>query len=223
MNDNVRIWDDIYRTGNFLSHPTEAFIRLVLEHERHEGFDGIVLDHGCGSGVNSEFLIRRGHNVICSEVSENALEIVSNRFNANNLPTPNMSRFEPNKSLSSQLSDYDHLVAWCSLLYNTSENVQRNIAVLIENMTPGGCFICAIPTLNDLTGRFSEILPDGGGSRRIVKNFSGQQGLIITLPENEEQFVSWCKGIEIRDVGQYSITLGGLYTEVMTVYGVKPM
>ena len=221
MNNNVKIWNDVYQAGNFLSHPTEVFIRMVLEQERHEGFPGIVLDHGCGSGVNAEFLIRRGHKVHCTEISEAALETVSRRFRYKDLPAPETSLIVPDQSLASQISNFDHVVAWCSLLYNTPEVVQRNIAELIENMSPGACFICAFPTPNDLLAHSTETLPDG--SRRLVQGHSGQMGIIVTLPETEDQFVGWCKGIEIRDIGKYSITLGGLHSEHMAIYGTKPV
>ena len=203
-----------------MTYPTEAFVRLVLQHELREGFQGIVLDHGCGSGVNTEFLVRRGHKVHCTEISERALNVVRKRFGYKNLPLPAMSHIDPNKSLTSQMPSYDHVVAWCSLLYNTPKIVKQNIIDLIAKLPPFGCFMCAFPTPDDLLASSTELLSDG--SRRIIEEISGQEGMVITLPETENEFVSWFYNLDIRDVGKYTITLGGQQSEHFVIYGVKP-
>ncbi|MBF0369118.1 MAG: class I SAM-dependent methyltransferase [Magnetococcales bacterium] len=221
--NNVGIWDEIYQNGNFMAHPTEAFIRLALSFERRaatSGGVGIILDHGCGSGVNSEFLLRRGHRIHCTDVSRQALTTLSQRLKYRDLPIPPMNPIDPRRALRGQLPIYDQVVAWCSLLYNPPQRVQQDIQELIQGLPSGGAFIAAMPTPNDILMTITEPLADNHG-RRVIQETSGQKGMIVTVPESLEQFISWCDGLEIIDQGQYSVTLGGKHSEHMVVYGEK--
>ena len=103
------VWDRFYQTGHALWYPYEALVRLVRYHMGQEGFDGLVLDHGCGSGNHLEFLTRLGIRTHGTEVSPAALDTVRSRFRGAMLPMPDLSLFNPDLPIADQLPDYDHV------------------------------------------------------------------------------------------------------------------
>ncbi len=216
---NTQMWDKIYRSGSMLWYPAEALVRLVRRHEKSDGFAGTILDHGCGTGNVAEFLTRSGHAVHCTDVSSEALAIVSQRFAKAGLPNPGITLIEPRLDLGQQLPQFNHVIAWQSLCYGTRPNTIASIASLVEVLPAGGCFIMCFPTANDLLYRRSEPLADG--SRCFSESVSDQMGAVLTIPESEEELRSWCSGITIRDVVEYGMRFAGEQNQFHVIYGVK--
>jgi SAM-dependent methyltransferase len=199
-------------------YPSEALVRIVRHHERAEGFSGVILDHGCGSGPGAEFLVRSGHNVVCSDVSEHALGAVRSRFIEARLPLPPLVIFDPLRPLGKQLPRFDHVIAWMSLYYNTMNDFRRHVRELIGCLPQKGVFIASFPTMNDVVVRESDLLADG--TRRLVRNLSGQGGALLAIPSTTE-LTALCGEIEIRDIATYGMTFGGKTNEYFVLYGVK--
>jgi cyclopropane fatty-acyl-phospholipid synthase-like methyltransferase len=216
---NTEIWDRIYAGGQSMWYPSEALVRIVRRHEKLEGFRGTILDHGCGSGPVAEFLARSGHKVICSEVSADALEATAARFVGTKLETPQLIRFDSALPLRPQLPLFDHVVAWGSLHYNSKTATRRQIAELIECLPYNGVFVMAVPTINDLSARASEMLADG--TRRLLINQSGQHGALLAIPDSQDDLLNWCTGITVRDMVTFGMTFDGEKNEYVAVYGVK--
>ena len=216
---NIQIWDNIYKSGSTLWYPAEALVRLVRRHESQEGFSGMILDHGCGTGNVSEFLSRSGHNVHCTEVSAEALTVVRQRYAKAGLPAPEVTLINPELDLPPQLPRYNHVIAWQSLCYGPRPSTISNLAQLVAGLPSGGCIIVCFPTPKDLLYRYSQPLNDG--SRQFVQVNSGQLGAVLTIPESEEELRSWCKGIEVRDVVEYGMRFSGEQNQFYALYGVK--
>jgi SAM-dependent methyltransferase len=216
---NAEMWDRIYAGGHRIWYPSEALVRIVRRHERLDGFSGTILDHGCGSGAGAEFLIRSGHRVVCSDISAAALSAVAQRFVEVRLSPPDLVAFDPERPLKPQLPHFDHVIAWLSLYYNTKQGLIRQTAELIECLPRNGVFVMSVATMDDVVARSSEPLPDG--TRKLSGDISGQDGALLAIPQDREELLSWCEGIEVRDVVSYGITFGGQRNDYWAVYGVK--
>lgn len=213
------VWDRFYATGHRLWYPYEVVVRLVRHHLARGTLDGVMLDHGCGSGNHLEFLTRVGVRTIGTEVSANALETVRARFEGAMLPTPPLSLFDPLAPLAGQLPRYDHVIAWGSTHYNHRAKVLDDIASLIDGLPRGGVMLFQCPSVNDVAARQSERLPDG--SFRIVGAISSQTGAVCTFPESHDELRGWLAGLELRDVGTVNTLLLGTPVEYYFAYGVK--
>lgn len=219
--NNTRIWDTVYTEGGSnLWYPSEPLVGLVRNHERREGLDGIVLDHGCGSGNTAEFLVRSGHRVACGDVSPAALELVRGRFTGAKLrPAPAFYTIDSERPLAGQLPAYDHVVAWSSLQYNPLAKARADFADLIAGLPSGGAFFAAVASPDDDLATRSQALPDG--SRRLIENVSGQGGVTVAIPRDFDEFESWCAGIEVRERARFGIALTSHRHDCYGIYGVK--
>jgi SAM-dependent methyltransferase len=213
------VWDRFYQSGHRLWYPYEVLVRLVRHHLAREGFAGLMLDHGCGSGNHLEFLTRVGIRAHGTEVSPSALETVRSRFEGAMLPVPTLSLVDPTAPLSGQLPGYDHVLAWGSVHYNHRAKVIDDLKTLIGGLPRGGVFLYQVPSINDVAARQSERLPDG--SSRIVGAISSQTGAIATYPESHDELRSWLPGLDLRDVGTVNVQLLGTPVEYYFAYGLK--
>lgn len=219
IHPSASVWGAVYSAGQFMTYPYEVAVRLVKRHLRTDGFQGTVLDHGCGSGNHLELFVRNGVRVHGTEIAEQARGLIAARFMGANLAQPPITIIDLQKSLGPQLPAYDHVFTWGAIHYNTKEGTRRDIATLIEKCPAGGCFILCVPSRNDVVARESEELPDG--SRRIISDVSGQTGALVTVPDSDEELSSWCAGIAIRDLGRFGWTIAGRQSEFLYVYGTK--
>ncbi len=211
------IWEGIYAQGRMLWYPYEIVVRITHRLAKGGGLPGVILDHGCGSGNHLEFFARLGLEAVGSEVSESARKLIEMRFAGAKLPSPVVAVFDPDKPLDNQLPEYSNVLVWGSAHYGPREKVLADYRYLIEHTPSDGAFIAAVPTLNDIAARKSVMLDDG--TRRISEAVSGQEGALITVPESREEFVGWCDGIEVEDVGTFGWMFGGEQTEFLFLYG----
>lgn len=209
-------WERLYKTERaYLSYPYDVAVRLVRKHI--SGTAGVVLDHGCGAGNHLEFMTRMGLRTIGSEISWSALGRVRGRFRGAMLACPPLHLFDPARPLA--LPPYDHVFAWLSICYNPRDKVIADIATLIAGLPKGGAFILAVPSRDDVSYRDS--VQRGDGAREIVTDISGQRGMVLTIPAGADELAGWCAGIDIREIGEFGWTIGGVRSAFLTVYGVK--
>lgn len=213
------IWDKFYAGGHRLWYPYEVVVRLIRFHLAHGKLDGVMLDHGCGSGNHLEFLTRVGVRAHGTEVCPHALATVRSRFEGAMLPLPPLQLINPVEPLAGQLPAYDHVIAWGSTHYNHRAKVLADIASLIDGLPTGGVMIFQCPSVNDVAAQQSERLADG--SFRIVGSISSQTGAICTFPESHDELRSWLNGLELRDVGSVATLLLGTPVEYYFAYGIK--
>lgn len=216
--DSAKVWDRLYRGGHALWYPYEVAVRLVRHHLGREGFPGVILDHGCGSGNHLEFFARLGLKAHGTDVAEGALDVVRARFAGAKLPVPQLTLVDPMQPLAGQLPAYDHMFAWGSLHYDAKPRVLAALRDLIAGLPKGGAFLLSVPSANDIVYPRSEAMADG--SRRITQEVSGQVGAIVSIPESSDELREWCKGIDVRDLGTFGWTLQGQRVEYYFLYGV---
>ncbi len=217
VNRTQEIWDCLYASGNFMWYPSEILVKLVRQHEKRDGFAGVILDHGAGSGNVAEFLVRSGHTVHCTDISEQSLRLIERRFRDRGLPVPAMSQIDPKAPLREQLPRYDHVVAWHSLCYNTPAKQRKDINALIGGLPKGGVFIACMKTRDDHWTTLSE--PQADGSRKMI--MESQTGAVINLPKDLDELISWCSDLNIRDRLSYRLTGKDYRNDDAIVYGVK--
>lgn len=216
---NEVIWDAVYAGGQILAYPYEVAVRLAKRQLASGGFRGVVLDHGCGSGNHLEMFVRLGVAVHGTEVAPASRHVIAARFMGANLPQPPITIIDLNRPLTPQLPAYDHLFAWGSVHYNTKEATKRDLASLIDKTPVGGVVIVCIPSQRDVVFTQSVGLPDG--SRQMNANVSGQKGAILTVPDSLDEMLGWCKGVDVKDAGEFGWRLSGRQSEFHFVYGVK--
>jgi hypothetical protein len=217
--ENTRIWDQLYAAGHRLWYPYDIVVRIARYHLRQDGFPGVLLDHGCGSGNHLEFLTRVGVKCHGTDVSPSALESVRTRFEGAKLPQPGLSLIKIDEPLGPQLPKYDHVLAWGSVHYNRKTKVLEDLATLIDGLPKGGTFIYQASSINDVAAKQSELLEDG--SYRIVGEISGQTGAICSYPKDHNELRSWLPNLDIRDVVTVGYTFMSTPVEYFFAYGVK--
>ncbi len=216
---NVKIWDDIYAGGRSLWYPYEVAVRIIHQLRGRQQLGGTILDHGCGSGNHLEFMVRLGLTPIGSEVSAASLALIKARFAGAKLMAPAVTLFDPAQPLNGQLPPFDHVFAWGSMHYNARGKFLEDLRTLIELLPAGGRMILAVPSRNDVVA--AQSTREADGSYRLTAEVSGQQGAVVTIPEDEDEFRSWCRGIAIDDCGQFGWTLQGVRSEFLFLHGSK--
>ena len=201
---NREIWNAIYGKGSVLLYPSEIFVRLFFRHGREAIRPGMtMLDHGAGSGNNTEFLIRRGLRVVATDISQAALESIRQRFRYANLPFPETRLIDPARPLSEQLPECDAAVSWDCLCYNTAERARQDIADIIGRIRPGGLFFLSmVKREHDFISDAEEIAPGTYRYRGSARD--DQEGAIFCAPESIEELESWCVGTETVAAGEFS-------------------
>lgn len=201
---NRDLWEAIYRRGSILRYPSEMLVRVFFRHCRQElPENATILEHGAGTGNNTEFLIRQGYRVIATDISEAALQTMEMRFTFANLPQPEKLLIDPARALSGQLPPSDAVVVWDCISYNTAERARKDIADLIASLRPGGLFIINAATpAHDFITQAAKIAPNT--YRYEGETRPGQKGAIFNAPDSLPQFREWCAGLEILHTGGYA-------------------
>lgn len=216
---NAQLWDRLYDGGAYLWYPYEVAVRVMKRHAATDGFNGTILDHGCGSGNHLEFFARSGWSAHGTEISATSINLIRNRFRGAMLPQPKLSLVDPAKPLELQLPAYDHAFVWGSIHYNDHKGTIADIQTVVDGLPGGGCFVLCVPSINDVVASQSEVLTDG--SRRITSDVSGQCGAVVTVPRDREELLSWCRDIDVRDAGRFGWEIGGVTSEFHFVYGIR--
>jgi len=218
-NPNVKIWDDIYAGGRNLWYPYEVAVRIIHQLRARDLLRGVILDHGCGSGNHLEFMVRVGLTPVGSEVSAASLGLVKARFAGAKLMAPPVTLFDPSRPLDGQLPKFDHVFAWGSMHYNSRGKFLADLNTIITMLPAGGRLILAVPGTHDVVA--TQSTRDADGSYRLTGEVSGQAGAVVTIPDDEQEFRSWCPDIAIDDCGRFGWTVQGVQSEFLFLHGSK--
>ena len=215
---NTKIWDALYEAGNYLTFPSEVFVQLYFRLLGKSKARGSFLDHGCGSGNNSEFLAKLGWTVTGSDVSAKALEVQRKRVSVFG-EGMQQTLLHSDKSLSGQLQSYSQIVVWDSLCYNRYAKAKDDAAQLAKALLPGGYLFINMPTAKHEFATQSLRLPDGSyQNNRLGKQ---QEGAIMTIPDGLEDLASWFVGLSVVERGHFLFDFSG-YREFMVLVLQKP-
>ncbi len=104
-----QLWENVYQNDQaklpWLKNqlPIEVLDKLC----KYLKSNNKVLDYGCGDGLLAEYLVDKGLNVICSEISQNALNRVHER-----LPTVKTIRAGTPNEIMPIENDFDGMIVW---------------------------------------------------------------------------------------------------------------
>lgn len=216
---NQEIWNEIYSSGRMLWYPYEVAVRIIHGIKAGGSLDGIILDHGCGSGNHLEFMTRLGLDVAGTEISPSSIALIKARFAGAKLPAPPLTLFDPTRPLAPQLPEYNHAFAWGSVHYNRKEKFLADLHDLIRGLPQGGRFVLAVPSLNDVIAKHS--VREADGTYRVVEDVSGQKGAVLTIPLDRNELVGWCEGIAVEDCGHFGWVLHGVHSEFLFIHGER--
>lgn len=85
------VWDREYRNPKLVTKndgpqsDTLRFLKFLKKNQKYRVEDKAILDLGCGTGRNANYLAEKGNNVIGIEISKTALSIAQRRAKENNL------------------------------------------------------------------------------------------------------------------------------------------
>jgi 2-polyprenyl-3-methyl-5-hydroxy-6-metoxy-1,4-benzoquinol methylase len=215
---NAAIWDKLYAEGNFLHFPSEVFVQLYFRFLKKLEKPGTFLDHGCGSGNNSEFLARRGWSVTGSDVSAKALDVQKSRLRSFLQPSSQVL-LDSSKPLVGQLQQCDHIVAWDSLCYNRIGKAKEDARELAQMLKPGGYMFINMPTKRHEFATQSIRVADGSfQNNRLGKQ---QEGAVMAIPESLDELCSWFTGFEVVERGYFTFDFSG-FREFMVAVIHRP-
>ena len=124
-------WDADHKNDDWWIEGLGAFVSLL-----HPG--ATVLDVGCGSGVKSEVLIKKGLRVTGMDFSENLLAIAKRRLPEEKFLLVDLY------DLSNLNEKFDAIFAQAVLLHIPKKDVRKIIHSLKEKLIPGGYFYVAV-------------------------------------------------------------------------------
>ncbi len=200
MNKNKQLWDDIYNDGSsYLQYPNEA---LVVSYHRIKKLlpqNTVCLDYGFGSGNNSEFLIGKTGEFYGLEVSETAKELTSKRLDHfDNFDTDKLYLSE-NEYIDAFEEKFDLIVAWHVISYNTHDSVQNIIEYFHKYLKKGGVLITTLATPRDVSKKYSDEVSHN--TFRINENIADQNGCIVIIPKDKDDFKNYFNKFETLDIG----------------------
>jgi 2-polyprenyl-3-methyl-5-hydroxy-6-metoxy-1,4-benzoquinol methylase len=212
---NAKIWDSLYATGNYLRYPSEVLVQLYFRCIGNEKMQGDWLDHGSGSGNNSEFLARQGWNVTCSDISPNALDICKRRL-LDVGADHSFLKVDGERPLGKQIGQYENIISWDCLCYNRRSKCIADCADLVSALKTGGHIFVNMPTMKHDFATSGLRLPDGSYENR--RHGTRQAGAIMTIPESLSELISWFGDLEIIESGHFCFDFAG-YREFMFIAG----
>lgn len=126
-------WDDFYQEGPLHTEPASDLVSIIPKLKK----EGVVevLDLGCGTGRNSDYLAGRGFSVHAIDVSEKAVDIARSGNNAQRIDY----RVGSMASLPYPDLSMDFVLANHSIEYGNDEDIARTageISRILKNGRP---------------------------------------------------------------------------------------
>ena len=199
---NIQQWDDIYKhkgPGSFLKYPNEILATQFFRHKTQINLNGKCLDYGFGSGNNAEFLIQYVKELYGIEISQSAIDNLETRLkHFDNYKKENFSL-----NFNSSFSEFDLIVAWQVLYYNTKSSFETTLDILYSLLKKDGIFIVSMSTHNDIKITCSKKIDEN--TFQIGNTFPHREGCIIYSPSSEQEFLHhFVKyNLEILDYGYF--------------------
>ena len=199
----VRKWEKSFSEGSDKKYPSIDLVRLEHWFFKHPG-QGMLLEYGFGSGVNTIHLLECGYNVVGIDAARGAKKMVETKL----LKYPDIKgraslQYIPLDSERLPFGDdtFDYLVCMSVLsLLGSRERVEYLLTEFSRVLKPGAKIILDI---NDTRSEFSENCEHIGDNVYLFRGASGKDDPIpcFCLPD-EASFVQIVEPFfKIIDVG----------------------
>ena len=202
MNQNIINWNNIYKNhgaGSFLNYPNEVLVTLFYRYRKYINLDGKCLDYGFGSGNNSEFLIQHMRQMYGSEISESAISAVNSRLSK----YENFDKKLFSLEFKSDFCDFDLIIAWQVLYYNTKDSFQQALDNLVNSLKVNGILIVSLSTHKDIKVTMSKKIDK---NTFVIGDFIPHQtGCTMYSPATKEEFLHFFEpyNLETLDYGYF--------------------
>lgn len=217
---NTDIWENIYSknlAGAHLKYPCEDFIVTVSRHLLKNDVDSRkVLDVGCGSGNNLEFLSEVGFECYGLDVSASALEISRERLRQKGLGAT-LKQLREDRIYPFQNDFLDVVIAWHVLSYNDEECLMRVMKEIKRVLKPGGVLLATFPTFKEY--RLVQSKQITKNTFEFVAEGSNQKGVIVIGAEKEEDVREIFNEFSDLDIGYSEISIRGITNSHWLVVG----
>ena len=124
-------WFKDHQEDTWWVEGTDKFVSLLKS-------DNLVLDVGCGAGVKSEYLIKKGLKVVGIDFSEKMIEIARKR-----IPDGEFFVMDIMKPIKIN-EQFDGVFAQAVLLHIPKSDVKKVIANLVKQLEPKGYLYIAV-------------------------------------------------------------------------------
>jgi cyclopropane fatty-acyl-phospholipid synthase-like methyltransferase len=129
-------WEDVYSKGReklpWLENPTPT--KILADFCSHFEKGDKVLDYGCGDGILAQILAKNGLKVACSDISEKALDLVSEK----NPEIETIQAEEPSKIPKGET--FDGVLVW-GVMHHIDKNLWKKYVADLANITKENGFI----------------------------------------------------------------------------------
>ena len=173
-------WSETFKDGSSKDYPSLELVRLQIMHFNNMR-KGNLLEYACGSGCNTEHLIKLGYNVTALDISSDALKFTKLRINKKKLNKKNLktTKIKPgDKTLPFKDNSFEYIVAMSVLSLLGSE---KSIKLLLKEfqrvLKPNGKIIVDI---NDQNSEFSK------GFKEVYPN------TFKVIQKNKKPFNAYC-------------------------------
>lgn len=192
LQENSDIWESIYSNGHMMNYPDDAFVRLLHRFIRPE--KGMtVMDYGFGSGMTSMHLARVGCEVSGLEISQTAIDLTRERLESEGYGS-NLLKGEPDQDLPFDDNQFDFIVAWNSLTYNTVKTLEEKLEEFDRILKPKGKIVAAMSAPGDFIDENSTQI--NGIEKEI--NTTDQKGAKVIIPTEQDLKEHFFKGSELQ-------------------------
>lgn len=156
------VWADVYDTQTNATRDLDA---RVLQAQDASLFRGDVLEIGCGTGKNTEWLAPRARSVLALDGSEKMLERARER------PGVQRVRFlQHDLRQPWPTGEAAHDLVTCNLVLEHLEDLAFVFSEVRRVLRPGGCFfLCELHPFRQLQGKQAHFLHPETGSRQDVR------------------------------------------------------
>ena len=184
--------DQGFNQGFEMTPSTEVRMRRRADYLMSAMTDGnnkTVLEIGCGTGKNTEWLLTKGQKITAIDLSEEMLTIAREKISNDNVQ---LLKVDINQDWTFTTEKFDLVV--CSLVLEHIENINRIFKLISEHLTKNG------------TVYIGELHPfkQYSGSKASFENEEGKQTVTV-FTHHISEFTSLAKqnGLTISEVKEY--------------------
>lgn len=173
MNDQKQHWNDLHRKGgvDYSSSQPSVFAKDVAAL-----FSSPIkiLELGCGVGNDSMFFAKKGHLVIATDFSDEAIS--SNQEKTKNLSNLTFEQLDISRSYPYQDNEFDLVYARLSLHYFDDQITKSIFKRIHKTLKSGGllCFLCKSKK-DPLYGKGKQIEKDMFEYNGHIRHFFSQE------------------------------------------------
>ncbi len=185
MRDALDHWDRTFSEIGQNPESEEPWLGRWIADVLEAGRDAPVLDLGCGSGLDSQFLIKNGFDVISADFSKEALEATRRR-----VPEARLVRFDMTHRLPFPDASFRVVVASLSLHYFPWQTTLEILGEVRRTLKPGGYLLARFNSTRD-------VYYSAAAKEEVEKNFYLVGGLPKRLFDRRSVEALFAGGWEI--------------------------